>query len=117
MSNQYTDSIYSILETDTMNTDKTVYVVIGGTSGIGAEVARQLNNKNSVVHVASRKTGLDISDEQSVYYYFEDIGAFDHLIITAGSYAPTGSVVEVGLAEAKSAFLLISLQVPILVSD
>lgn len=87
-----------------MNTDKTVYVVIGGTSGIGAEVARQLNNKNSVVHVASRKTGLDISDEQSVYYYFEDIGAFDHLIITAGSYAPTGSVVEVGLAEAKSAF-------------
>lgn len=87
-----------------MKSDKTVYVVIGGTSGIGAELAKQLQNESTTVHVASRKTGLDISDEQSVYHYFESIGAFDHLIITAGSYAPSGKVVDVDLSQAKTAF-------------
>ena len=87
-----------------MKSDKTVYVVIGGTSGIGAALAKQLDNANSVVHVASRKTGLDISDEQSVYHYFETIGPFDHLVITAGSYAPAGKVVDVEVSQAKYAF-------------
>ncbi|MGF1736919.1 SDR family oxidoreductase [Photobacterium satsumensis] len=87
-----------------MKSDKTVYVVIGGTSGIGAELAKQLQNESTTVHVASRKTGLDISDEQSVYHYFESIGAFDHLIITAGSYAPSGKVVDVDISQAKTAF-------------
>jgi NAD(P)-dependent dehydrogenase (short-subunit alcohol dehydrogenase family) len=87
-----------------MKTDKTVYVVLGGTSGIGAELAKQLASDNSIVHVASRKTGLDISDEQAVYHYFETIGAFDHLIVTAGSYAPAGKVVDVEVSQAKYAF-------------
>ncbi|MDA0149001.1 SDR family oxidoreductase [Vibrio sp. LaRot3] len=87
-----------------MKEEKTVYVVLGGTSGIGAEIGKQLESKNSVVHVASRKTGLDISDEQSVYHYFETIGAFDHLIVTAGSYAPSGKVVDVIVDQAKYAF-------------
>ncbi|MGR5062385.1 SDR family oxidoreductase [Photobacterium sp. DNB22_13_2] len=87
-----------------MKSDKTVYVVIGGTSGIGAELAKQLQNESTTVHVASRKTGLDINDEQSVYHYFESIGAFDHLIITAGSYAPSGKVIDVDISQAKTAF-------------
>ena len=87
-----------------MNEDKTVYVIIGGTSGIGAELANQLENENTKIHVASRSTGLDISDEQSVYQFFESIGAFDHLIITAGSQAPSGKVIDVDTAHAKTAF-------------
>ncbi|HAU8296341.1 TPA: SDR family oxidoreductase [Vibrio vulnificus] len=87
-----------------MGSDKTVYVVLGGTSGIGAELAKQLESDHSIVHVASRQTGLDISDEKSVYHYFETIGAFDHLIVTAGSYAPAGKVVDVEITQAKYAF-------------
>ncbi len=87
-----------------MKTEKTIYVVLGGTSGIGAELSQQLANDNAVVHVASRKKELDISDEQSVYHYFESIGSFDHLIITAGSYAPAGKVMDVEVSQAKYAF-------------
>ncbi|CAM3836004.1 SDR family oxidoreductase [Vibrio vulnificus] len=87
-----------------MGSDKTVYVVLGGTSGIGAELAKQLESEHTIVHVASRQTGLDISDEKSVYHYFETIGAFDHLIVTAGSYAPAGKVVDVEVTQAKYAF-------------
>ncbi|HAS6249636.1 TPA: SDR family oxidoreductase [Vibrio vulnificus] len=87
-----------------MGSDKTVYVVLGGTSGIGAELAKQLKSEHTIVHVASRQTGIDISDEKSVYHYFETIGAFDHLIVTAGSYAPAGKVVDVEITQAKYAF-------------
>ncbi|ELV8748903.1 SDR family oxidoreductase [Vibrio vulnificus] len=87
-----------------MGSDKTVYVVLGGTSGIGAELAKHLKSEHTIVHVASRQTGLDISDEKSVYHYFETIGAFDHLIVTAGSYAPAGKVVDVEITQAKYAF-------------
>ncbi|MCA4023239.1 SDR family oxidoreductase [Vibrio vulnificus] len=87
-----------------MGSDKTVNVVLGGTSGIGAELAKQLESDHTIVHVASRQTGLDISDEKSVYHYFETIGAFDHLIVTAGSYAPAGKVVDVEVTQAKYAF-------------
>ncbi|MEL4470691.1 SDR family oxidoreductase [Shewanella algae] len=87
-----------------MQTDNQIYVVIGGTSGIGTELAGQLRAEGAQVHVASRRTGLDISDEQSVYHFFESVGAFDHLIITAGSFAPAGRVVDVELAQAKAAF-------------
>ncbi len=86
-----------------MKTEKTVYVIIGGTSGIGAALAAQLSNDNTIVHVASRQTGLDISDEQAVALYFETIGVLDHLIITAGSYAPAGKVVDVNTNDAKAA--------------
>ncbi|HAS6210001.1 TPA: SDR family oxidoreductase [Vibrio vulnificus] len=87
-----------------MGSDKTIYVVLGGTSGIGAELAKQLESDHTIVHVASRQTGLDISDEKSVYHYFETIGAFDHLIVTASSYAPAGKVVDVEITQAKYAF-------------
>jgi len=88
-----------------MTAEKTSYVVLGGTSGIGAELTKQLESEGTIVYVASRKTGFDISDEQSVYHYFETIGTFDHLIITAGSYAPAGKVVDVDVSQAKQAYV------------
>ncbi|PMG69333.1 dehydrogenase [Vibrio lentus] len=86
------------------NQEKQTFVIIGGTSGIGKALAMQLRNEDNTVHIASRHTGVDISDEKSVCEYFESIGAFDHLVITAGSYAPAGKVTDVSIADAKAAF-------------
>ncbi len=72
------------------NQEKSTFVIIGGTSGIGKALAMQLRNEENTVHVASRHTGVDISNEKSVCEYFESIGVFDHLIVTAGSSAPAG---------------------------
>ncbi len=87
-----------------MSQEKTTYVIIGGTSGIGEAVAKYFDHDENIVHVASRKTGLDISDERAVHCYFESIGPFDHLIVTAGSYAPVGKITDVATEDAKKAF-------------
>ncbi|MFH0256607.1 SDR family oxidoreductase [Vibrio rumoiensis] len=87
-----------------MNQEKSSYVIIGGTSGIGKAIASHFDNNDNIVHIASRQTGLDISDEKSIYRYFQSIGPFDHLVITAGSYAPTGKLIDVNIEQAKQAF-------------
>ena len=84
--------------------EKHTFVIIGGTSGIGKALAMQLRNENNTVHIASRHTGVDITDEKSICEYFESIGVFDHLIVTAGSSAPAGKVTDVATADAKIAF-------------
>ncbi len=86
------------------NQEKHTFVIIGGTSGIGKALAMQLRNENNTVHIASRHTGVDITDEKSICDYFESIGAFDHLVVTAGSYAPGGKVTDVAIEYAKIAF-------------
>ena len=84
--------------------EQRTFVIIGGTSGIGKALAMKLRNENNTVHVASRHTGLDISNEKSICEYFESIGVFDHLVVTAGSSAPAGKVTDVATADAKTAF-------------
>lgn len=85
-------------------TNNTISVVIGGTSGIGQGVAEALSARSGTVHVASRSTGLDISDEKAIADYFESLGPIDHLVITAGSAAPGGALTDVAIDEAKAAF-------------
>lgn len=85
-------------------TDTTVSVVIGGTSGIGAAVAKALAERPGRVEIASRATGLDLADAAAVVAYFQQLGPFDHLIVTAGSSAPGGTVVDIDLEAAKAAF-------------
>ncbi|MFA0114701.1 SDR family oxidoreductase [Vibrio sp. 10N.261.46.E11] len=92
------------MKNELTNQEKHTFVIIGGTSGIGKALAMQLRNEDNTVHIASRHTGVDISNEKSVCEYFESIGAFDHLVITAGSYAPAGKVTDVAIADAKAAF-------------
>ncbi|MBY7729143.1 SDR family oxidoreductase [Vibrio splendidus] len=87
-----------------MNQEKSTFVIIGGTSGIGKALAMQLRNESNTVHIASRHTGVDITNEKSLCDYFESIGAFDHLVMTAGSYAPAGKVTDVAIEDAKTAF-------------
>lgn len=86
------------------NATEPVYAVIGGTSGIGRAVADALETRPGVVEIASRATGLDISDEASVAEYFQQLGSVDHVVITAGSKAPGGTVADVDIGEAKAAF-------------
>ncbi|MEZ9191085.1 SDR family oxidoreductase [Vibrio sp. 10N.286.52.F8] len=74
---------------ESTNQEQRTFVIIGGTSGIGKALAMKLRNENNTVHVASRHTGLNISNEKSICEYFESIGVFDHLIVTAGTYVKT----------------------------
>jgi NAD(P)-dependent dehydrogenase (short-subunit alcohol dehydrogenase family) len=61
--------------------------VIGGTSGIGAAIARQAGQGGATVIAAGRQQ-LDISDEASIRSYFQALGPIDHLVITAAFVAP-----------------------------
>lgn len=54
--------------------------------------------------VASRRTGLDITSEAQINQYFDSIGQFDHLILTAGSSAPSGDFTSLSVDGVKSAF-------------
>jgi len=78
-------------------------VVIGGASGIGFAIAALARETGAQVVIASRNaehvaaaverlpgvTGgaVDLRDEASVSAFFETLGAFDHLAITAGDWA------------------------------
>jgi NAD(P)-dependent dehydrogenase (short-subunit alcohol dehydrogenase family) len=85
-------------------TDKTKSVIVGGTSGIGKAIAETLNKRLGTVEIAGRSTGLDITGEAAVATYFEALGPIDHVIMTAGSSAPSGAVSDVSSDDAKIAF-------------
>ncbi len=85
-------------------TDTTRSIVIGGHSGIGRAVAEALEARSGEVVRASRKTGLDIADPALVARFFAAQGAFDHLVVTAGSQAPGGALATLDLAAARAAF-------------
>jgi NAD(P)-dependent dehydrogenase (short-subunit alcohol dehydrogenase family) len=76
-------------------------VVLGGTSGIGLATAKAARREGAMIVVASSRrqrvdhalasleseaTGhvVDLSHEEQVRKFFENIGAFDHLVYTAG---------------------------------
>jgi NAD(P)-dependent dehydrogenase (short-subunit alcohol dehydrogenase family) len=90
----------------TMSLEGKRVVVIGGSSGIGfavaslcreigAEVVIASSNTTNVDAAIERLTGatggtIDLRTESSVSRFFENLGAFDHLAITAGDW--TGSM-------------------------
>ncbi|MGW5655692.1 SDR family oxidoreductase [Streptomyces humi] len=94
-------------------------VVIGGTSGIGLAVAEGAAREGARVVVASRRQEnvdaalkvlpdgseggvLDAGDEEAVRGFFAGVGAFDHLVYTAGDSLLLESVAATGLAAARS---------------
>ncbi|MET9085344.1 SDR family oxidoreductase [Streptomyces sp. NPDC004237] len=94
-------------------------VVIGGTAGIGFAVAEGAAREGARVVVASRRREnvdaalkvlpegaegqvLDASDEDAVRGFFARVGAYDHLVYTAGDSLLLGSVAGTDIATARS---------------
>ena len=95
-------------------------VVIGGSPGIGLAIAKALVNSGAHAVIASRSSNkldeaqrtigvnaaayrLDVTQEERVQQFFEDIGPFDHLVCTAvsGINAP---FLEMDIADARTIF-------------
>lgn len=85
-------------------TEQTTSVVVGGHTGIGRAVAEALSQRPGNVLAVGRRSGLDITDLVSVEKYFDNVGPIDHVVITAGSQAPGGKLVDLDLNAAKAAF-------------
>ncbi|GID08118.1 SDR family oxidoreductase [Pseudomonas sp. 008] len=91
-------------------------VVIGGSSGIGAAVARAAAEREARVVAVSRRQpaadldanirheAADVTDEASLRQLFERIGFFDHLVITAGPAVSAKPLVDSDLQHAQQAF-------------
>lgn len=85
-------------------TEQSTSVIVGGHTGIGRALADALRERPGRVLVASRRSGLDVTDPSTVERYFEAIGTIDHLIFTAGSQAPGGQLLDMDLSTARAAF-------------
>lgn len=95
-------------------------VIIGGTSGIGLEVAKAFLDAKAIVILSSRSKDkvksaieqlgssvsgyrLDFRDEEQVSDFFKKVGAFDHLVVTAGE-ATMGAFDSLPVEQAKASF-------------
>lgn len=98
-------------------------VVLGGSSGIGLAVAAGVVEQGANVVVASSNAQrvqevvtnlgekaegypLDVSDEQAVQTFFQKLGAFDHLVFTAGDSLQLNELATADLKKARGAFEL-----------
>ncbi|MFI6597991.1 SDR family oxidoreductase [Nonomuraea sp. NPDC050536] len=96
-------------------------VVLGGTSGIGLATAKLAASQGAeVVVVSSRPAGVaravaevpaaghvaDLTDPAAVEALFRELGAFDHLVYTAGEPLRLMPVADLDLASAKDFFTL-----------
>jgi NAD(P)-dependent dehydrogenase (short-subunit alcohol dehydrogenase family) len=98
-------------------------VVLGGTSGIGLAVAEAAARAGATPVVASSNPArvqaalaglpqgaegeaLDLRDEGAVRDFFAHIGAFDHLVYTAGETLQIGPLAEMSLQGARTFFEL-----------
>jgi NAD(P)-dependent dehydrogenase (short-subunit alcohol dehydrogenase family) len=102
--------------------DKRV-VIVGGSSGIGLAVAEQVALQGAEVVIvsgnAARVQGavksiggkaqgqaVDASDEKAVESFFANLGAFDHLVFTAGDSLQLHQLADTDLKQARRAFEL-----------
>ena len=98
-------------------------VIVGGSSGIGLAVAEEaalqgaevviLSSNAERVQEAIRSIGgkaqgqaLDVSDEKAVESSFTNLGAFDHLVFTAGDNLHLHQLADTDLKQARRAFEL-----------
>lgn len=96
-------------------------VVVGGTTGIGFAVAEGAARDGAAVVVASRRRAkvdaavrrlpegaeghvLDVTDETAVRDFFATVGAFDHLVYTAGESPAFGALATTDLADIQQLF-------------
>jgi NAD(P)-dependent dehydrogenase (short-subunit alcohol dehydrogenase family) len=98
-------------------------VVLGGSSGIGLEVAQQVvaqgasaiivsSNADRVKQAVAKLGGkagghtLDLSNEQDIQSFFQRLGDFDHLVFTAGDALQLSELAATDLSKARHAFEL-----------
>ncbi|AZE94614.1 Putative oxidoreductase [Pseudomonas orientalis] len=90
-------------------------IVIGGSSGIGAAVAKAVAERGAKVVVAGRRLTsavhngvcsepVDVSDSASLQRLFESVGRFDHLVYTSGPSVNAKMLVDTDLDEAQGNF-------------
>jgi NAD(P)-dependent dehydrogenase (short-subunit alcohol dehydrogenase family) len=98
-------------------------VILGGSSGIGLAVAERAASQGAKLVIASSNAErvqkaieslggnaqghtLDLSDEQAVETLFAKLGAFDHLVFTAGDSLHLHDLATTDLKQARRAFEL-----------
>jgi NAD(P)-dependent dehydrogenase (short-subunit alcohol dehydrogenase family) len=98
-------------------------VILGGSSGIGLAVAEQAASQRAKLVIASSNTErvqkavqkldgnaqghtLDLTDESAVENFFAKLGAFDHLVFTAGDSLQLHDLATTDLKQARRAFEL-----------
>jgi NAD(P)-dependent dehydrogenase (short-subunit alcohol dehydrogenase family) len=98
-------------------------VILGGSSGIGLAVAEQAASQGAKLVIASSNAErvqkaveklegnaqgqtLDLTDESAVENFFAKLGAFDHLIFTAGDGLRLDDLAATDLQQARRAFEL-----------
>ena len=98
-------------------------IIVGGSSGIGLAVAEQVALQGAEVVIVSsnaervqeavksvggkaRGQTVDVSDEKAVESSFTNLGAFDHLVFTAGDSLQVGDLATTDLKGARRAFEL-----------
>src|SRR6476660_2832648 len=98
-------------------------VIVGGSSGIGLAVAEEVASQGAEVVIVSsnaervqeaiqsiggeaRRQVVDASDEGAVESFFKKLGAFDHLVFTAGDSLQLHELAETDLKQARRAFEL-----------
>ena len=98
-------------------------VILGGSSGIGLAVAEQAASQGAQIVIASSNAervqkavesiggnaqgqAVDLSDEKAVEAFFAKLGAFDHLVFTAGDSLHLQDLAATDLNQARRAFEL-----------
>jgi NAD(P)-dependent dehydrogenase (short-subunit alcohol dehydrogenase family) len=98
-------------------------IIIGGSSGIGLAVAEEAALQGAEVVIVSGNAervqqalksiggdahgqAVDVSDEKAVEGFFANIGAFDHLVFTAGDSLQLHELADTDLKQARRAFEL-----------
>ena len=98
-------------------------VILGGSSGIGLAVAEQAASQGAKLVIASSNAErvqkaveklegnaqghtLDLTDESAVENFFAKLGAFDHLVFTAGDQLRLHDLAATDLQQARRAFEL-----------
>src|SRR6202453_2810741 len=98
-------------------------VILGGSSGIGLAVAEQAASQGTKIVIASSNAErvqkavepfgenaqgetVDLSDEQAIETLFTKLGAFDHLVFTAGDSLYLQDTATADLKQARRAFEL-----------
>ena len=102
-------------------------VIVGGSSGIGLAVAEEAASQGAEVVIVSSNAArvqgavksvggkaqgnaVDFSDEKAVESFFTNLGAFDHLVFTAGDSLQLQELADTDLKQARcrcgNAFLL-----------